>query len=92
MLTVRVAAERLSPDRMPVAPLVAIEATMTAAEILDQLLEELGDMECPTRTHLGYKKHAKRCRACLILDQVVDIVIKAEGERDRARIIFGEAA
>lgn len=67
---------------------------MTAAQILDKLLDDLGDLECP-RGHVGYRDHARYhrgCSACRVLDRVVDIIIEAENERDRARLIFGEAA
>lgn len=65
---------------------------MTAAEILDRLLDELGDLKCP-RGHKDFVAHnIAGCRACHVLDQVVDLYMKAEDERDRARLIFGAAA
>lgn len=63
---------------------------MTAAEILDRLLDELGDMECPFGHSTSDDSPA--CPYCQVLAQVVELYMKAEDERDRARLIFGEAA
>lgn len=63
---------------------------MTAAEILDKLLDDLGDLKCPMGHSAG--TYGRSCRYCHVLDQVIDIYIEAENERDRARLIFGEAA
>jgi hypothetical protein len=72
-------------DRMHAArrEMEAIDATgaktPAAVEILDRLIDELGDLP-------------KYGRASELFDHVVDIVASAEAARERARLIFQEVA
>lgn len=63
---------------------------MTAAEILEQLLDGLGDLKCP-HGHIDFDEH-HGCKYCFVLEQVVQLYMQAENERERARLIFREAA